>query len=198
MKKLILVIGMVLVAAMPAAADVTWSDDFSSAAGWSIVANPSNDASITSDGNLGSMYVGAPNSLAAFGANTRIPFDPANKSDYTLNMTVFDLTLSTSYDVALDEFDAGSNYLSTVWQVFPTSFTSTFVGSTNINLGAYSFNAGSAFVSPKVTIHTGDGTQTIRFDSMSMDLQVIPEPGSLALILGGAAMLLLRRGIARR
>jgi len=194
MKKLTLVIGVVLVAAMPAVANMIWSDDFSSAAGWSIVANPSNDASITSDGNLGSMYVGAQNSLAAFGANTRIPFDPANKSQYTLSLTTFDLTLSTSYDVALDEFDSNSNYLSTVWQVFPTSFTSTFAGSTNLNLGAYSFNAGGAFVSPKVTVHTGDGVQTVRFDSMSMDQQVIPEPGSLALIIsGGLAAVLLRK-----
>jgi hypothetical protein len=196
-KKLTFVIGMILVVAMPAMADVIWSDGFSNATGWSVVYDQDSSATFTSDGNLGSMSVGAANSLAAFGANTRIPFDPANGSDYTLSLTVFDLTLSTSYDVAFDEFDAGSNYLSTVWQIFPTSFTATFAGSTNINLGAYTFNAAGAFVSPKVTVHTGDGTQTVRFDSMSMDQQVIPEPGSLALIIGGAAMLLLRRRIAR-
>ena len=197
MKKLTLVIGVVLVAAMPAVADVIWNDGFSNATGWSIVYDQDSSASFTSDGNLGSMSVGAANSLAAFGVNARIPFDPANKSQYTLSLTTFDLTLSTSYDVALDEFDSNSNYLSTVWQIFPTSFTSTFVGSTNVNLGAYAFNASGAYVSPKVTVHTGDGTQTVRFDSMSMDQQVVPEPGSLALIIGGGLTAVLLRKRSR-
>ena len=197
MKRSVLVIGLVLVAAMPAVADVIWSEDFSDAGDWSVIWNPSNDASVAAAGGQGlftepSPGLGWPNG-PAFGPTNRIAFDPLLKSDYTFAFTVSSISSSMSFDFGLDCFSNG-NYVATVWDVFPNQ---AFTGTTNINLGAFSFDPVVTHVTPKLTLHTGNGDQTIAFDSMSMDQQVIPEPGSLALVIGGAAMLLLRRRIGR-
>jgi hypothetical protein len=195
-KKLTLVIGMVLVAAMPVVADVIWNDDFSDVGDWSVIWNPSNDATVVSDGSHGlftepSPGQGWPNG-PAFGPTNRIAFDPLSKSDFSLGFTVTSISNSMSFDIGLDCFSNDYSYVETVWAVFPNQ---AFVGSTNINLGGFTFNSASVYVSPKLTLHTGEGNQTVAFDSMSMDQQVIPEPGSLALIIGGLAVVLLRKRI---
>jgi hypothetical protein len=194
MKKLALVIGMVFVAAMPAVANVIWSEDFSSVSDWSVIWNPSNDATVVSDGGQGffsepSPGLGWPNG-PAFGPTNRITFDPLLKSDFTFSFTATAISNSMSFDFGLDCFSNGS-YVATVWDVFPNQ---AFTGTTNINLGAFSFDPIVTHVTPKLTLHTGDGDQTVTFDSMEMDQQVIPEPGSVALIVvGGFAAVLLRK-----
>jgi hypothetical protein len=198
MKKLALVIGMVLVVAMPAVANVIWNEDFSSVADWSVIWNPSNDASVASDGSHGlfsepSPGLGWPNG-PAMGPTNRVAFDPVLKSDFTLGFTVTAISNSMSFDVGLDCFSNDYSYVETVWAVFPNQ---AFVGTTNINLGAFTFNAASVYVSPKITLHTGEGLQTVSFDSMSMDQQAIPEPASLALIVGGGLLAVLLRKRSR-
>jgi hypothetical protein len=182
-------------------AELIWSENFTNVSAWSVVSDPSGGSTITSDGIRASLYVNANDSLAAFapavGLKPMVEFNQANKSAYSMSFSVEDLTWSLSYDVALDQFDASSNYLSTVWQVFPIEFTSTFVGSTNINLGGYSFDASCVYVMPKITVHTGDGGQTVRFNSMSFDVQVVPEAGTAALCIMGI-LALLARPLARR
>ena len=195
-KKIILMIGMGLVAAMPAAADVVWNEDFSDVSDWALISNPSNDASVVSSGGLGLFTELSPGMLApngaAFGSTTRIAFDSSSAGDYTFSFTVDSIGGSMSYDIAFDCFsNATDGYVDTVWNVYPNG---AFTGTTNINLGTFSFASDVTYISPKLTIHTGEGNQTVAFDAMSMDQQVIPEPASLALILGGGlAVVLLRK-----
>ena len=199
MKKLALVIGVVLIAAVPAMANVIWSEDFSNVDDWSVIWNPSNDATVVAAGGQGLFTEPSPGQSwpngPAFGPTNRIAFDPLLKSDFTFSFTVTAISNSMSFDFGLDCFSNDYSYVETVWSVFPNQ---AFVGSTNVNLGGFAFNSGSVYVSPKLTLHTGNGDQTVNFDSMQMDQQVIPEPASLVLILsGGLAVLLLRQKTAR-
>ena len=199
MKKTLLTIGMILVTAMSTVADVVWSDDLSDVSDWAVIWNPSNDATVISSGGLGLFSEPSPGMFApagaAFGPTNRIAFDPLLNGDYTFGFTVAAISGSMSYDIAFDCFSGSGAYADTVWNIFPNQ---AFAGTTNINLGGFSFTNTTAYISPKLTIHTGEGDQTVSFDSISLDQQVIPEPGSLALLIGGAAMLLLRRRIGRR
>ena len=187
--------GMVFIAAMPAVANVIWSEDFADVGDWSVIWNPSNDAAVVSDGGQGlfsepSPGLGWPNG-PAFGPTNRIAFDPSLKGDFSLIFTVTAISNSMSFDFGLDCFSNDYSYVETVWGVFPNQ---AFVGTTNVNLGAFTFNPASVYVSPKLTLHTGEGNQVVTFDSMSMDQQVIPEPASMALIIGGGlAVVLLRK-----
>jgi hypothetical protein len=159
-------------------AATVWSEDFSDVSDWAVVFDPSSGSTITSDGNLGLLFVNGGSTLAAFAPSSQAPFDPINKADYTLDFNVNNVTWSTSYDIALDEFDSGGNYLSTVWQVFPTEFSSTATGPQSINLGGFTFNAATANIAPKINVYTGDAGQTVSFDSMSLDLAQVPEVSS--------------------
>ena len=195
MRTLGVAILMAVVAAMPAVADVIWSDDFSDVGDWSVIWNPSNDASVVSDGSHGlftepSPGLGWPNG-PAFGPTNRIAFSPLWANLYTLGFTVTAISNSMSFDIGLDCFSNGT-YVATVWNVFPNQ---AFTGTTNINLGGFSFDPVVTEITPKLTLHTGEGLQTVTFDSMLLDQQAIPEPGSLALIIGGglAAVLLRKR-----
>jgi len=176
---------LMLLAVYSAQADLLWSEDFSDVSDWSVISDPGGGSTITSDGNLGLFYVNSNNTEAAFGPNTGVaPFVPkSDDSSFTMSFDVDSLTSSTSYDIALDEFDSSHTYLSTIWQVFPSSGTSTFTGSTNINISGLSYNANTAYLMPKIDVHTGNGAQTVRFDSMQFT--TIPEPGPLVLMLLG-------------
>lgn len=198
MKKLVFVMGMVLVAAMPAVAGLIWSEDFSSVSEWSVGFNPSNDATVTSDGGLGlftepSPGTYEPHPAPAFISSDRIAFNPLSPGDYTFDFTVAAISNSMSFSIGFDCFsnDVTRGYATTVWDVFPNQ---QFVGAMSTNLGSWTFLPTVGYVSPKLTIRTGDGDQTVSFDSMSMDNAAIPEPGSMALIVcGGLAVALLRK-----
>lgn len=186
--------------AVAATADlVIWHEDFSDVSDWYVVYDPGGGSSISSDGNEGSLFVNAGTSEAAFAPNpARSPFmafNPVNAGDYTLSFTVAGLTGSTSYDVALDQFSAadGGAFIATLWQVYPASGTSVDTGFISINLGTVSgFDGATTHLLPKINMHTGDGSQTVRFDEMSF--AVVPEPSAaLLLLLGGCACRLRRR-----
>jgi hypothetical protein len=156
--------------AAAAATAVIWSENFSNVSNWRIISDPGGGSSITSDGSRAALFVQAPQNLAAFGPKPGVAplvaFDLADKGKYALSFTVSKLTLSLSYDIALDEFDAQTNYVGTIWQVFPSTSTSTFVGSTNVSLGALVYDTKTAYLLPKITVHTGDGSQTVEFSKM--------------------------------
>lgn len=179
-------------------ASLIWTQDFSNVSNWQVIADPGGGSSVTSDGSQGLFYVNAGGNLAAFGPKTDgssalVPFNPADKSNYYMAFTVNNLTWSTSYEFAFDEFDANTNYVNTVWQVFPSSSTTTFVGTTNVWLGAFSYDGSAAYILPKLTVHTGDGGQTIYFGAMEFSL--VPEPSTMMLVAAGAAALV---GFGRR
>lgn len=183
-----------------AAADpiVIWSEDFSDVSDWQIVYDPGGGSTLSSDGDLAALFVNAAASEAAFIPNTAVapfvPFDPSRPGDYTLTFVVAGLSYSTSYDVALDQFSAPHSgaFLSTVWQVFPSSGTSVSTGQVTISLGAVAgFDGAAQFLQPKINVHTGDGGQTVWFDEMTFS--VVPEPSAALLAALGGCLLWRRR-----
>ena len=199
MKKLLTL--AVLVAIMSigsyAQAATLWSEDFTDVSDWSVVWQAGSGSTITASGGLGELYVNDAASQSAFAPNQTdanfIPFNPVNKSDYTLNWIVDSLTWSTSWSIALDEFNSSKAYISTSWQTYPAVGSTGDIGTFAQNLGSKTFNASTAYVIPKVDVYTGDGAQTVYLDSMSMD--VIPEPTSLLLLGSGLLGLI---GISRK
>ena len=185
-----------------AEANVIWLEDFSDTSDWLVGYDPAGGSSISSDGSVGSMYVNGGGTEAAFipstGLAPYVPFDPNNKSEYDMIMTIVSVSGSMSYDVALDTFDASHNYVSTVWQVYPAFSTSTDTGVLLVNLGAYGFDSSVAYLMPKVTVHTGFGEQTLTFDEMKFthtSSQAVPDPTSSA---GMTVLGLLALAAARR
>lgn len=190
-------ISMVLLGAVsavglrPACGDLIWQEDFSSVADWSIIFNAQADgSSLTSDGFLGSFNVEVVNNEVAYGpvmgVAPMVAFNPVQAADYTMTFVVDSLTASVSYDIRLDLFDSGSNYLATVFGVVPQG---TFVGTDTVNLGAFTYADGTALLLPKVSVFTGpDFTdQTVRFDDLQFS--VVPEPASAFLGLLGLALM---------
>ncbi len=186
MKKMMMLLCGVMGCAGSALAEIIlWQEDFSNADAWSIIANPSNDASVVSDGTYGYFSEPSPGLTwpagPAFGPTNRIAFSPWLKEQYAFGFTVDSISGSMSFDFGLDCFSNGV-YVATVWDIFPNQ---AFTGTTNINLGAFSFDSTIDSVTPKLTLHTGEGGQTLVFDGMVM-AQAIPEPATLALFgLGG-------------
>ncbi|HMP74992.1 MAG TPA: PEP-CTERM sorting domain-containing protein [Kiritimatiellia bacterium] len=182
----------------PARADLIWQEDFSDVSDWSVIFNFQGDgSSLDSDGSLGTFSVAALNNEVAFGPTVGVapfvPFDPANKADYTMTYVVEGLTASVSYDIRLDLFDSGDAYIATVFAVVPQGVGT---GSNTVNLGDFTFDGATAKILPKVSVFTGpDFTdQEVRFDEIRFD--VVPEPSVAALMLAGA--LLAARGVRRR
>jgi len=182
-------LGAALLAAfcVSAQANVIWLEDFSDTSDWLVGYDPSGGSSISSDGSVGSLYVNGGGTEAAFipstGVAPFVPFDPANKAEYDMMMAIISVSGSMSYDIALDTFDASHNYVSTVWQVYPTFSTSTDTGNLLVNLGAYNFDSSVAYLMPKVTVHTGFGEQTLTFDELSFahtSNESVPDPASSA------------------
>jgi hypothetical protein len=115
-----------------------------------------------------------------------------NNANYGFDFITSSLTGSASYDLSLDEFGANTNYLGTVFGVFPQG---TFIGSTNIALGAFSFDPNAVYLLPKLTLYTGNGDQTVGFSKM--EFTVVPEPSTLVLAIFGFALFGLK-GVQRR
>lgn len=197
-----LVAALSAVLCFSANANVIWLEDFSDTSDWLVGYDPAGGSSISSDGNVGSLYVNGGGTEAAFIPSTGlapfVPFDPNSKTEYDMIMTIVSVSGSMSYDIALDTFDASHNYVSTVWQVYPTFSTSTDTGTLLVNLGAYNFDGGVAYLMPKVTVHTGYGEQTLVFDDLSFthtSSQAVPDPTSSA---GMTALGMLALAAARR
>lgn len=197
MKRIGVCTALLLATLGTARANLIWQEDFANVSDWSVIFNSQGGgAGLNSDGALGEFFVDAGSNEVAFGPIAAlagmVPFNPASSSDYTLGFVVDSLTGSTSYDIRLDEFDATSNYLGTVFNVLPQG---TFVGTTNVGLGSFTYDGSTAYVLPKVTVFTGQGGQSVYFDQITFDQ--IPEPWSAALLLCGVGVLTLRRGYDR-
>lgn len=185
--------GLVLAALLSvggsARASVLWTQDFSNVSNWVVVFNPSGGITgIQSDGTQGLFSLQSSNSVAAFGPNTAltpfVAFVPAHKANYAFDFITSSLTGSASYDLSLDEFGVNSNYLGTVFGVFPQG---TFTGPTNIALGAFSFDPSADFLLPKITLYTGNGDQTVGFSKM--EFTAVPEPSTVFLAILGVGLL---------
>ena len=184
MRTVCIAVACLIVQICQAPADVIWSEDFSDVSDWNIGYDPGGGSTLTTDGSVGQLYVNAGASEAAFVPNSGIKpfaaFDPLQSSEYTLNLTVSSITSSTSYDVALDQFDSSFNFVGTLWNVFPSSGTSVATGLQSVNLGSLSFAANTAYLMPKINVHTGDGAQTVGFDDLNI-VTAIPEASTLAM-----------------
>ena len=182
---------------LTAPAAVLYNENFSDVSDWVLVYNDQGGvATLTSDGNVGSFHVAAGNNFAAFvplpGLVTLAPFDPLNAAyRYFLTLEVDHLTDSTSYSVEIDQFDSSQNYLATVFSVFPQG---TFVGTSRVALVNLPWNPSAAYILPKVTVYTGLGDQTVAFNSLGLEMDVLPEPSTFILIVVGALLLRRRRG----
>ena len=205
MKTVLFAVICLIVNTYTASAATVWSEDFSNVSDWRIGYDPGAGSTLTTDGNVGLLYVNSGASEAAFVPDSAVKpfaaFNPLQKSQYTLNLTVASITSSTSYDVALDQFDSGHNFLATTWNVFPSSGTSVALGSQSVNLGSLSFDANTAYLMPKINVHTGDGAQTVGIDDLSITTAAVPEASTstmfgIAGVLGTALVLRSRRKLA--
>ncbi|MDP2942863.1 MAG: hypothetical protein Q8O36_05105, partial [Candidatus Omnitrophota bacterium] len=152
MKKLLILVALMAIMAIGshAQAATIWTEPFTSAADWSVSGGT---GTITSNGTQG--LFDAPNassSLTGIYDKTKGPaFDPVNKSNYDWVFKTDGVTGSMSYEIALDTFDSSLVYINSVY-VQPND---TFVGTKTVNLGGFTFNGSTAYISPKVTVYTG-------------------------------------------
>lgn len=188
-------IGLAGLAWTPAAgAAVLYMENFADVSEWAVSLDSGGGSTITSDGSLGLFYVNAANSFSVFipvpSASTLSAYDPAHAFSYRLSLDVDSVTYSTSYMIAMDLFGASSNYLSTTFDIIPQTAQT---GEVVIGLGSFAFDPATRYIAPKVYVFTGDGSQTVRFDSL--EIGVAPEPGTVVLILSGCLLL---RSIRKR
>jgi hypothetical protein len=176
------------------AAIIIWNEDFVDVNNWTVIFDQNGGSTITSDGNLGLFNVPSANNETAFGpiplSSPLVLFQPNSPQDYNMAFTVDSVSWSMSYDIRLDQFDANTNNVGTVFGVYPQG---TFVGATNINLGAFTFNGSAVFLLPKITVFTGDGGQVFKMDNINFTSSVVPEPSTLLLFLGGMGVIWMRR-----
>lgn len=197
MKRVLLLAGCVVMLSQAALADAIWQDgDGPWIAAWQSL--PEVGANTWTGGPGGYLYfaVASNDAAAAFSPQAFLTFSNTVWNNYTLSFAVTNITLSMSYQVGFDEFDAGSNYLSSL-TLHPQG---TFVGATNYSLLGQSWNANTKLVRPKLTMNTGFGDQTLTLDHMEITA-AIPEPRAEVLMIGaGLGLMLFRklRGIAAR
>lgn len=193
MKKLLILVALMAIMTIGshAQAATIWTEPFTSAADWTVIVG---NGSVTSNGTQGLFSEpDAEDSSTSIYDKTKGPaFDPVNKSNYDWGFKTDAITGVMSYQIDLDTFDLGLNYLGTVYGIQPQD---TFVGTKTVNLGGFTFNASTAYVSPKLSVFTGVGgtSQTLTMDYMQLD--VIPEPTSMLLLGSGLLGLL---GISRK
>lgn len=166
-----------------AQAAITWNADFTTAADWSVIAG---NGTVTSNGTQAQFNATDASSLVTsiYDKNKAPAFDPSRKSDFNWIFDTAAITGSMSYMIDLDTFDSGLNYINTVYGIQPQD---TFVGTKTISLAGYGFDANTSYISPKVSVSTGLGSQTLTMNSMQLDDAgaVVPEPASLLLLGSG-------------
>ncbi len=190
MKKLLILVALMAIMTIGsyAQAATIWTEPFTSAADWAVSGGV---GTVTSNGTQGLFNAtDASSSLTSIYDKTKGPaFDPVNKSNYDWVFKTDGVTDSMSYEIALDTFNSGLTYINSVY-VQPNG---TFVGTKTVNLGGFTFDALTAYISPKVTVYTGLASQTLTMDYMQLD--VIPEPTSMLLLGSGLLGLL---GVSRK
>jgi hypothetical protein len=62
-----------------------------------------------------------------------------------------------------------------------------------VSLGGFTYDNDTKFLLPKITVFTGLGNQTVKFDSIEFT-QAVPEPSIAFLFLVGLGVLWSRRG----
>jgi hypothetical protein len=106
----------------------------------------------------------------------------------------------------MDEFDSSGNYINTIGGVVPQTGAPGWNNNPpagpnpatayTVSLGGFTYDAGTAYILPKVDVYTGAGGQTVTFSEM--DISTVPEPGTYSMILAGVGgLLLMRRHRAR-
>lgn len=178
---------------------VVYTEDFSDISEWIVVYNDQGGGvNITTDGDLGSFFVEGGNNFVAFAQDPILydlaPFVYSPNYQYQLHYQVAGLSGSTSYSIEIDQFDGSQNYISTVFGVVPQG---TFVGSNTVSFSGLPFNPAAEYILPKITIYTGLGEQTVTFDSLDIELNVVPEPASFMLVVLGALVVRTWRKTAR-
>ncbi|MBU0677471.1 MAG: PEP-CTERM sorting domain-containing protein [Verrucomicrobia bacterium] len=186
---------------------VIWDETFDGTRAWNVIAQDDPGSSVNISGGQADFYVDAADSHTSFGptqlGDFAAPINTSQKGDYTLYFIIDSLSWSTSYQIALDEFDSSKQYVNTVWQVYPPAGNSTDTGTISVNLGSFTFHGGVEYVAPKLDMYTGDGAQTITFDRVYFDQAegggggAVPEPGSIFLMVLGAAAVYLMRSTPR-
>ena len=174
---------------------IVWEENFSDVSDWNVIFNAQGDSSsITSDGSLGRLFVQVVQNEVAYGPTSTFAFDPVNAGDFAMSFTVDSITASVSYDIRLDMFNASSVYVGSVFNVVPQG---TFAGTDTVNLGGFTYDPATAFLSPKITVFTGPSVsdQSVFFDNLAFS--VVPEPSTTCLLLAGAAALGLIRSRSR-
>jgi hypothetical protein len=164
-----------------AQAATVWTESFTNVDSWAVIVG---NGTVTSNGSQGLFNEpDASDNFTTIYDKTAAPaFNPANKSDYDWAFKTDSITGSMSYEIALDTFNSSLDYINTVYGI---QNNDTFVGTKTVNLGGFTFDSNTAYISPKVTVHTGLGDQTLTMDYMQLD--VIPEPTSM-LLLGSGLM----------
>ncbi|MFH0878661.1 MAG: hypothetical protein V2A34_03015 [Lentisphaerota bacterium] len=198
-----MILGLLVAGVQFTSGDTIWYEDFSDVSDWFIVADPMGDGTMSSDGSYGTFSEpSSAESGLTFAPTTRATFDPAMKATYSMDITIQSLTGSASHKWAIDEWNSAGTYVGTVWNVWPTGESDrSIVGfapagpvTTNINLGAYTFDSSAAYIAPKFDLSTGDGGQSLVLDNLSIT-QTIPEPATMNLIgiMIGSVLLVTRK-----
>ena len=187
-----------LVAQSPGA--VVWDARFDQIGDWVVGDDPKGGSTNTTDGTSGLLYVNGNNTTAAFIPDVNlkafIAYDAATINNYVLHLQVSNVTLSCSYDISMDMFDADHNHIGTVWDIVPQ----TAITGSNTYSMAKIYMANTAYLMPKITVHTGNGAQTVTIFSMTVDeTDAVPEPvaGGLLLI-GFGGVMYVRRHLERK
>ncbi|MBN1268918.1 MAG: hypothetical protein JXB04_04980 [Kiritimatiellae bacterium] len=176
-----------LAAALTAASEILWHDDFSDVEGWVVITDPHGDASLTSDGNLATFTESSANAVPgrcpAIGPTNRVPFNVKAKDTYALSVTIHSLTLGATHKWALDEFSADGSYLNTVWDILPTGVQRCAAGyapagpiTITVDLGQFNYHDGVAYISPKLDLSTRGSNQALVLDDISITGTLRGEP----------------------
>ncbi len=192
-------VGLVALMGHAAQGAVVYSEDFSDVGEWVVIYDHTGSgASITTDGEWGSLHVDGANNFVAFGPLPALqaptPYLLSPNYRYQLRYRVTGLTGSTSYSIEVDQFDESLQYISTV---FGLAAQGTYVGESVVGLSGFPFDPTARYILPKITVYTGLGNQSVQFDQLDIELEVLPEPSSLIFVMLGAAVVGAWRKAAR-
>ena len=193
----VLTLGLFLFSVSLSQAGVLYDEDFSVVDDWNVVFNQQGgSATITTDGNIGSLNVAEPNNLVAYGPDVTsanfVSFASASAAAFYLEYTVDSVTGSTSYSIEIDQYNSSEVFLSTVFGVI--SQTAAIGSFQSQRFDAFTWDVSTAFILPKIQMFTGTGSQTIGFDTLQ--ILSVPEPETLYFfIIGCLGGVMVRRRV---